>query len=605
MLNARKRARTHTNCTMIMRTAKSVIEFFSINAKFVEAVIYGGIEERRTLIMNKKAFSGIILAMLLSCMLTLAFNIQPVKAVTIIVPDGYPTIQEAINAASDGDTIFVRAGTYYEHVVVNKSVSLVGESRENTIIDGNGTGTVITVVASNLTIKGFTIRNSGELEYGIYVECQTNVTIQNNNIANNDDGIRLNYSSNNTIVGNNIANNYYGIWLPYSSNNSIVGNNITGNSLCAVELGFGDHTAIRQNIMTNNGIGVGLLSALYNVIEDNVINDNDDAGLCLIWVDNSLIQRNSIENNGWNGEELFDGIYLFQCSNNSIFHNNLVNNNIQVDSFESTNIWDDGYPSGGNYWSDYAGVDADGDGIGDTPYVINGTNQDRYPLMNPWGSGTPIASFNWSPSIPEVNEPVTFDASASMPVGGEIVSYEWDFGDGNQASGKIVTHRYGSAGNFTVTLNVTDSEGLWSIEQKQIKVKAPPPPLTVSISPTSASILVGESVTFTSTVSGGYTPYTYQWYLNDAPVSGATSDTWTFTPTESGIFYVYLKVTDDKGNTAQSETARITVASVPVGGYSVPINKYTLLTPIATHIALIAILTTIFITVKRKAKRKH
>jgi outer membrane protein assembly factor BamB len=91
-----------------------------------------------------------------------------------------------------------------------------------------------------------------------------------------------------------------------------------------------------------------------------------------------------------------------------------------------------------------------------------------------------------------------------------------------------------------------------------------PPPLQVSISPLSASILVGQSVTFTSTVSGGYAPYAYQWYLNGAPVSGATSNIWTFTPTASGIYYVHLKVTDAKANTAQSDTARITVATVTV-----------------------------------------
>ncbi|RJS80816.1 hypothetical protein CW707_04820 [Candidatus Bathyarchaeota archaeon] len=93
--------------------------------------------------------------------------------------------------------------------------------------------------------------------------------------------------------------------------------------------------------------------------------------------------------------------------------------------------------------------------------------------------------------------------------------------------------------------------------------------------------------------------------MNDNPVSGATSDTWTFTPTEAGIYYVYLKVTDAEGNNAQSDTARVAVAAVPVGGYSYPINKYTLSTPIATHIALTAILTAIFTTIKRKTKRKH
>jgi PKD repeat protein len=90
------------------------------------------------------------------------------------------------------------------------------------------------------------------------------------------------------------------------------------------------------------------------------------------------------------------------------------------------------------------------------------------------GAGTPIASFNWSPLIPDLSELVTFDASASMPFGGEIVSYYWNFGDGSYAYGKIVTHQYSSAGNYTVTLNITDSEGLWDIEQEQISVKAHP-----------------------------------------------------------------------------------------------------------------------------------
>jgi parallel beta-helix repeat protein len=177
----------------------------------------------------------------------------------------------------------------------------------------------------------------------------------------------------------------------------------------------------------------------------------------------------------------------------------------------------------------------------------------------------PVASFTWTPSIPKVGETVTFDASTSTSNGVTIVSYEWDFGDGGHATGKIVTHTYTTMGTYTVTLNVTDSLGFWDIEQKQIQIEAlPPPPLSVSVSPLSASILVGQSVAFTSTVSGGYTPYAYQWYLNGNPVSGATSNIWTFTPTASGIYYVYLKVTDAKANTAQSETACVTVATVTV-----------------------------------------
>jgi len=129
-------------------------------------------------------------------------------------------------------------------------------------------------------------------------------------------------------------------------------------------------------------------------------------------------------------------------------------------------------------------------------------------------------------------------------------------------------------------------------------------PLSVSINPLSGSILVGQSVTFTSTVSGGYTPYSYQWYLNGNPFSGATSSIWTFTPSTSGIYYVHLKITDSDGNTTQSETARITVATVPVGGYSIPIQGPATVKPITPYLILTAILTIAFTTIKRKTTRK-
>jgi hypothetical protein len=93
--------------------------------------------------------------------------------------------------------------------------------------------------------------------------------------------------------------------------------------------------------------------------------------------------------------------------------------------------------------------------------------------------------------------------------------------------------------------------------------------------------------------------------LNGNPVSGATSNTWTFTSTTSGIFYVSLKVTDAKGNTAQSEAARIVVSTVPVGGYSIPIQLSTTAKPATLYIASLTILTAIFITIKQKTRRKH
>jgi len=90
-------------------------------------------------------------------------------------------------------------------------------------------------------------------------------------------------------------------------------------------------------------------------------------------------------------------------------------------------------------------------------------------------SSPPTASFVYSPQQPEEGQTVTFDASASTPDGGTIISYSWNFGDGKFGTGKIVTHAYTTAGTYPVTLNVTKSEGKWDIESKQITVKAPPP----------------------------------------------------------------------------------------------------------------------------------
>jgi len=452
---------------------------------------------------------------------------------------------------------------------------------------------------SNSTISANNITANND--YGIWLESSSNYnSIVGNDIKNNgEDGIAV-YSSNcNNISGNNItANNRYGIVIESSSYNSIVGNDIKNNGDNGIALRYSsNYNSISGNNIKNNRYGIWLYYSNYNNISGNNMTANNDYGIHFWGSFNNSIVRNNIKNNTY-------GIWLSESSNNKIYHNNFIDNTYQAYSYYS-NVWDDGYPSGGNYWSNYIGVDVKSgsnqdlpgsDGIGDTPYVIDADNVDHYPLMVPYGAPPPATytltitatvggTTDPAPGTYSYTENSTVQVTA-IPDAGYLFDY-WELDGAN----------VGSANPFSVNIN------------RDIILKAVftaiPPTLSASINPLSASILVGQSVTFTSTVSGGYPPYTYQWYLNGNPVSGATSDTWTFTPTESGIFYVYLKVTDAKGNTAQSETARITVSAVPVGGYSILIQQPTTTKPITPYITLLAILTAIFTTIKRKTKRKH
>ncbi|RLI39856.1 hypothetical protein DRO69_13780, partial [Candidatus Bathyarchaeota archaeon] len=243
-------------------------------------------------------------------------------------------------------------------------------------------GYVALVNSYNITAKGLKLKNNGQ---GILLVNTTNSQIINNNITNNRDGIGLLNSFYNTLSNNNITNNYSGIWLVSSSNNTISSNSIIDNDYCGTGLtDSSNNNTLTYNSIINTRFGIGVLDSSHNIFFSNKIAHNEY------------------------------GIDLVRSSNNTIYHNNFLDNTAQIyiEYGGYPNVWDNGYPSGGNYWSDYTSVDADGDGIGDTPYIIDTNNQDRYPLMNPWGSGTPVASFAWSSTIPEVGELVTFDASA-------------------------------------------------------------------------------------------------------------------------------------------------------------------------------------------------
>jgi parallel beta-helix repeat protein len=585
----------------------------------------------------------------------------------------YLTIQSAINAPEtmNGHTIFVEAGTYFENIVVDKTLTLMGENKESTIVDGNSYGHVINLKANSIHVSGFTLQNGVS---GIFADHTNYHTIDNNIVQNNYDGIYLYGSLCNTLNDNLMTRNNFGFRIDESYSNTLRRNEMRDNIVynfyfdlwgiiydqhfiqdidasntvdgkpiywwmyqsgkrVPTDAGFvvlyrSSNIFIEDLELTKNNHGIVFLHTSSSSIENvtiwkcetgialHVSNYNNIRGNRIANNGNGIILEKSFYNNveGNNVENNGLGIITWEANNNKIYHNNF-NNTYQVyntEPYYSINSWDDDYPSGGNYWSDYTDVDANGDGIGDTPYVIDADNQDRYPLINPWGTGTPVASFTWTPSIPKVGELVTFDASSSAPYGGTITTYEWDFGDGEYATGQIVTHAYANAGTYTVTLNVTDSEGLWDIEAREIQVVQPHGP-EAKFTWTPLSPRTGEAIEFDASASlSGWNgthemPITeYRWDFGGGIKITTSTPILYYSFISPGIYYATLTVYAP-GATPETDstTHKVTVVSIPVGGYAVLIKVHARAEPIIPYVALITMLTAIFVEVKRKTKRKR
>jgi len=279
------------------------------------------------------------------------------------------------------------------------------------IFSGGPDGSVISV---NNTIEGNTVRNNNGItggnqqppSTGILIGASHDNIIRNNTALNNYLGILI-LGSNNTIRNNQASNNnFIGIGIfsaggVVSVNNTITGNKANGNSDRGILLDNASNTTVSSNNASHNGGGILLVNgARNNLIINNIASNNSRWGIDLshISTDNNILSNNAVNGNSYNGINLnysnnntitnniasgngWNGLSLVSSSNNQIYHNNLMNNANQAIDSNGTNFWDSGYPSGGNYWSDYTGIDSNNDSIGDTPYNISGGAQDRYPFI--------------------------------------------------------------------------------------------------------------------------------------------------------------------------------------------------------------------------------
>ena len=350
-----------------------------------------------------KTIALVLVLVFLTSLVTLQPATVKAQSKTIVVPDEYPTIQAAIDNASAGDIVFVKEGTYYENLRIDKSMQLIGEDAEKTILDGNlsaSTGfpptmtklsSPLTIIQDNVTVEGFTLRNA-------YTGIQlggNHCTISGNRITNVQYGIELFNASENSLTGNvidSIKTNGYAIEVSHSSDNNIKVNQINSASI---------GTAITDQLLSRASV---ILTKNNNVSENNIENSKDCA-IMLQFTNNNNFNRNNISTSKV-------GVSIYVANNNNFSNNDFINNTQQISADEwyatqwgysvSTNTWN------GNYWSDYHSkyanaTELDASGVGNTPYVIEGNNTDYYPLVKQVDvsvTSPTVPEFSWLDILP-------------------------------------------------------------------------------------------------------------------------------------------------------------------------------------------------------------
>ncbi|MEK7808780.1 MAG: nitrous oxide reductase family maturation protein NosD [Chloroflexota bacterium] len=338
----------------------------------------------------------------------------------IVSPNGpYTTIESALNDARDGDVIEVRGGVYRTSLVVKKSVTLEGVG--NPVIDGGGVGTVVMLSAPQIVLRGFEIRHSGnepdfdhsgiiinasgvtvennriyEVLFGIFIEKADNVIVRNNDITSKvkydlgrkGDSIRVWYSQNALIEKNHLHESRdVVIWY---SKNIIVRDNIIETGRFAVHLMYSNSARVERNVIHNNSVGIYTMYSNDVILRGNDIRgQRGPSGYALGFKDASNVDASDnimvdnrggvfLDNTPFNPGTRADfrgnifafndiGVIMLTAVKGNTFENNTFWENIEQVSLQGSglmgkNTWQK------NYWSDYAGFDANGDGMGDVPY---------------------------------------------------------------------------------------------------------------------------------------------------------------------------------------------------------------------------------------------
>ncbi len=293
---------------------------------------------------------------------------------TIVVPADYSTIKDAVSHADDGDTVYVKKGTYQEsNIIIDKAISLTGEDKESTIITGQSNPFMLMVNHSQVAISALTLvaTNTKQPTVSAIIFDKELVAIQ------------LEQSQNCNITGNKIENSGNGIWVHSSSNNLIEANTIWDNYYGIDITGFSTHNLIRNNDISSSHVGLRFSDRNVNntVVSANKIT-SAYTGLFYYFTSQNYVVGNYIAYNT-------DATHFVGSTKNVLHHNNFLFNSKDISNdssyydlirvVKSINYWDDGKE--GNHWDKYRGTGSNG--IGSIPYTINEFNQDNFPLLNP------------------------------------------------------------------------------------------------------------------------------------------------------------------------------------------------------------------------------
>ncbi|WFN34534.1 right-handed parallel beta-helix repeat-containing protein [Methanogenium sp. S4BF] len=441
---------------------------------------------------------------------TATVTVRTAEPMTIIVDASgagdFTTIQAAIDAALDGDTIVVRDGSYTENLVIGKVVSLQSENgpEHAGVIAADPTAAVIQVSAGNVTISGFSISGTPDGSEnlgtsGVYLVNADDCTIQENIITRNSNGIYVYRGNRNTIDRNTLAGNDQGLYIngyggstsqPHVANYNAVTQNLFTENVAsnvanngAVKIYYADNTVFTNNtISSNTNYGLILNHPDQTTVAHNVIMSNGGAGVYLLYSYDNTIYQNTIAENG-------AGFALKKGSGTcDIYLNDIIGNDALLVSEDGhdqnwntltpiTYLYDGKMETSlaGNYWgTNYTGTDTDGNGIGDEPFVAgvystSKTYVDNYPLIAPYANYTlcdsaVLTAITLDPSeiTLQKGQKTAFTATAFDQYGNEMAgtSFEWASSDSTigtvNANGIFTAH---GAGKTTITASNGDVSG--------------------------------------------------------------------------------------------------------------------------------------------------